>query len=115
MSNDFSFSDDDEPKKDAATVPPFVFLATPEGQSQEETAVPKPSPVPPKRKATTPPSKCQKRGATATASLKVHQPSSSSNNVSSATYTQFFLYLILRFLHDLYPAGFDTEVSFSWH
>jgi hypothetical protein len=57
MSNDFFFSDDDEPKKDAATVPPFGFSATPEGQSQEETAVTKPSPVPPKKKATAPPSK----------------------------------------------------------
>jgi hypothetical protein len=34
--------------------------------------------------------------------------------VSSAAYTRFFLSLILRFLHDLYPAGFDAEVSFSW-
>jgi hypothetical protein len=46
MSNDFFFSDDDKVKKDAATIPPFGFLATPEGQSQEETVVIKPSPVP---------------------------------------------------------------------
>jgi hypothetical protein len=33
MSIDFFFSDDDKPKKDAATIPPFGFSATPEGQS----------------------------------------------------------------------------------
>jgi hypothetical protein len=114
MSNDFSFSDDDKPKEDVATVPPFGFSGTPRGQSQEETMVTKPSPVPPKKKETAPPSKRQKRGATATASLEVHQPSSSSDNVSSAAYTRFFLSMILRFLYDLYPAGFDAEVSFSW-
>jgi hypothetical protein len=35
--------------------------------------------------------------------------------VSSADYTRFFLSLILSFSYDLYPAGFDAEVSFSWH
>jgi hypothetical protein len=114
MSNDFFFSDDDNPKKDAATIPPFGFSATPEGYSQGEAMVVKPSLVPPKNKATAPPSKRQKGGAAATASLEVHQPSSSSDNVSSAAYTQFFLSLILRFLYNLYPAGFDAEVSFSW-
>jgi hypothetical protein len=49
MSNDFFFSDDDKPRKDAATVPPFGFSATPEGQFQEETAVTKPSPFPERR------------------------------------------------------------------
>jgi hypothetical protein len=58
MSNDFFFSDDDKPKKDAATIPPFGFSATPEGQSQEETAVTKPSSVPAKKKPAGPPSKC---------------------------------------------------------
>jgi hypothetical protein len=52
MSNDFFFSDNDKPKKDAATIPPFGFLATPEGQSQEEIAVTKPLPVPAKKKPT---------------------------------------------------------------
>jgi hypothetical protein len=114
MSNDFSFSDDDKPKEDAATVPPFGFLATPEGQSQEETAVTELLPVPPKNKAAAPSSKRLKRGAAVTASLEVHQPSPSSDNVSSAAYTRFFLSLTLRFLYDLYPVGLDAEVSFSW-
>jgi hypothetical protein len=74
----------------------------------------KPSLVPPKKKATAPSSKRLKRGATAAASLEVHQPSSSSENVSSDAYTLFFLSLILRFLYNSYPAGFDAEVSFSW-
>jgi hypothetical protein len=115
MTNDFFFSDDDKPKEDAATVPPFGFSATPEGHSQEEAVVVEPSPTSPKKKATAPSSKCQKRGTVAAASLEVHRPStSSSDNVSSAAYTRFFFPLILRFLHDLYPAGFNVEVSFSW-
>jgi hypothetical protein len=48
------------------------------------------------------------------ASLEVHQPSSSSDNASSAAYTRLFLFLILRFSYNLYSAGFDAEVSFSW-
>jgi hypothetical protein len=86
---DFLFSDDDNPKKDAATIPPFGFSATPEGHSQEEAMVVKPSPVSPKKKMTAPPSKRQKRGAAAAASLEVHQPSSSSDNVSSAAVWYF--------------------------
>jgi hypothetical protein len=85
MSNDFFFSDDDKAKKDAATIPPVGFSATPEGQSQEETVVTKPSPVPIKKKPTAPPSKRQKRVTTVTTSLEVHQPSASSNNVSIAS------------------------------
>jgi hypothetical protein len=71
MSSDFFFSDDDKSRKDVATVPPFGFLAAPEGQSQEEATVVKPSLVPPK-KVTAPSSKCLKRGAAVTASLEVH-------------------------------------------
>jgi hypothetical protein len=105
MLNDFFFSDDNDPKKDAATIPPFGFSAAPEVHSQEEAMVVKPLPVSPKNKATAPPSKRQKRGAAAAASLEVHQPSSSSDKVSSAAYTRFFLSLILKFLYNLYPTG----------
>jgi hypothetical protein len=90
MSNDFFFSDDDKPKKDAATIPPFGFLATPQGQSQEETTVTKPSPVPAKKKPTAPPSKHHKRGTSVTTSLEVHQPTASSDNVSGIAYTRPF-------------------------
>jgi hypothetical protein len=84
MLNDFFFSDNDKPRKDTATVPPFGFSATPKGQSQEDTVVAKPSPVPAKKKPTAPPSKCQKRGTVVTTSLEVYQPSASSDNVSIA-------------------------------
>jgi hypothetical protein len=47
----------------------------------------KPSPVPSKKKPTAPPSKRLKRGAAAAASLEVHQPSASSDNVSIALCT----------------------------
>jgi hypothetical protein len=102
MSNDFFFSDDDNPKKDVVTIPPFGFSATPEGHSQDEAMVVKPSLVPPKKKASAPPSKRQKMGAAAAASLEVHQPSSS-DNVSGATYTRFFLSLIFKILIQLVP------------
>jgi hypothetical protein len=85
MSNDFFFSDDDKPRKDAAIVSPVGFLATPKGQSQEETTVTKPSLVRAKKKPTAPPSKRQKRGTAVTTFLEVHQLSASSDNVSIAT------------------------------
>jgi hypothetical protein len=94
MSNDFFFSDDNKPRKDAAKVPPFGFSATLEGQSQEEIAVTKPSLVPAKKKHTAPPSKRQKRGIVVTTSLEVHQPSASSDNVSIAACAGLCLFLI---------------------
>jgi hypothetical protein len=45
MSNNFLFSDDDDPKKDVAVVPLSAALTTPRGRPQEETVVVKPSPV----------------------------------------------------------------------
>jgi hypothetical protein len=83
---DFFFSDDDKSKKDAATIPPFGFSAILKGQSQEETMVIKPLPVPAKKKPTAPPSKRQKTGAVVTTSLEVHQPSPSSDKVSGTMY-----------------------------
>jgi hypothetical protein len=85
----FSFSDDDKPKEDVATVLPFGFSAAPEVRSQEKATMVEPSPVSPKKEASAPPSKRWKREAAATASVEVHRPSSSSSsdNVSSAAYT----------------------------
>jgi hypothetical protein len=48
--------------------------------------VAKPSPVLPKKNSTTPPLKRQKKAAAAIISLEVHQPSSSSEHVSIASY-----------------------------
>jgi hypothetical protein len=83
--NDFLL--DNKPKKDATAVPPLVTSTTPKGHSQEETMVVKPSPVLSKKNPTAPPSKRQKRGAAVAASLKIHQPSASSDNVSIASCT----------------------------
>jgi hypothetical protein len=85
MSNNFLFSDDDNPKKDAPVVPLSAALAIPRGRSQEETMVVKPSPVLPKKNSSAPPLKRQKKAAAAAASLEVHQPSSSSDHVSIAS------------------------------
>jgi hypothetical protein len=89
----FSLSDDNKPKKDATVVPFFGTLTIPEGHSQEETAVAKTSPAPLKKNPTEPPSKRQKRGAAATASLEVHQPSASSDNVNIDACTRLYLFL----------------------
>jgi hypothetical protein len=67
-----------------------------------------------KKNPAAPASKRQKRAAMVATSLEVHQPSSSFDNASSAASTQLFLFLILRFSYNLYSAGFDAEVSFSW-
>jgi hypothetical protein len=52
--------------EDVATIPSFGLSAAPEVRSQEEATVVEPSPVSPKKKATGPPSKHQKRGAAVT-------------------------------------------------
>jgi hypothetical protein len=101
MSNDFFFSDDDKPKKDAATIPPFGFSATPEAQSQEETTLTKPSPVLAKKKPTAPPSKRQKRGTSVTTSLEVHHPSTASDIVSATAYIRLFWFLSFKILIQL--------------
>jgi hypothetical protein len=86
MSNNFLLSDNDNPKKDADVVPLSSALTTPRGRPQEETVVAKPSLVLPKKNSTAPPLKRQKKAAAAIVSLEVHQPSSSSEHVSIASY-----------------------------
>jgi hypothetical protein len=86
MSNNFLFSDDDNLKKDAVVVPLSSALTTPKGCPQEETVVAKPSPVLPKKNPTAPPLKRQTKAAAVAAYLEVHQPSSSSEHVSIASY-----------------------------
>jgi hypothetical protein len=86
MSNNVSSSDDENPKKDATVFPLFAALATLQGCPREEPVVAKPSPVLSKRILTAPPLKRQKKAAVGAASLEVHQPSSSSEHVSTAPY-----------------------------
>jgi hypothetical protein len=93
MSNNFLFSDDDNPKKDVAALPLSSALTTPRGRPQEETVVAKPSPVLPKKNSAAPPLKRQKKATAAAISLEVHQPSSSSEHVSIASYNQLCLLL----------------------
>jgi hypothetical protein len=93
MSNNVSSSDDENPKKDATIVPLSVALATLQVRPQEETVVAKPSPVLPKKNLAAPPLKRQKRVAAVAASLEVHQPSASSDNVSIVVRTRLYLFL----------------------
>jgi hypothetical protein len=67
-------------------IPLSSALTTPRGCPQEETVVAKPSPVLPKKISAAPPLKRQKKVAAAATSLEVHQPSSSSEHVSIASY-----------------------------
>jgi hypothetical protein len=85
MSNDFFLSDDDNPKKDATSVPLFDALTISKEHPKEEAVVVKPSVVLPKKNIPAPPSKRLKRAAAVTTSLEVHQPSASSDNVSNSS------------------------------
>jgi hypothetical protein len=77
-------SDDDVPKKDAATNCLLGSSTTPKGHPQEKAVVAK-SPPPLPKKIThvpAPASKRPKSMATSTTSLEAHRPTTSSDNVS---------------------------------
>jgi hypothetical protein len=84
------FSDNDNPKKDAIAVPFFGASTISTEHPQEQALVVEPSAVLPKKNIRAPPSKRLKRAAAATTSLEVHQPTVSSNNVSTYSSTRLF-------------------------
>jgi hypothetical protein len=71
-----------------------------------------PSAVLPKKNICAPPSKRLKRATAVTTSLEVHQPTVSSDNVSTSSGTRVFC--VWPFLIQLFSADFDAEVSLSW-
>jgi hypothetical protein len=86
----FLLNDDDNPKKDVAAAPLFDALSVSKEPFQEETVVVKLSIVPPTKSTPTRASRRLKKAATVSTSLEVHRPAASSDNVSSASCTQFF-------------------------
>jgi hypothetical protein len=78
----FLFSDNENPKKDAATAPIVDAPAVDEPPSQEAAVVPK-SPEAAVKKADSHASKCLKKALVASTSLDAHRPMSSADDVST--------------------------------
>jgi hypothetical protein len=108
----FLLRDDDDPKKDAATSPLLDALTISKESSQEETVVVKSSTVPPAKSTPTHASKRLKKAATVRTSLEAHRPAASSDDVSIASCTRFFHFLI--FSHIFCFADFDAKISLPW-
>jgi hypothetical protein len=94
----FLLSDNDDLKKDVVAAPLFDALTISKEPSQEEVVVVKSSTVPPAKSTPARASKHLKKAATVSTSLEVHRPAASSDNVSSASCTRFFLLLYLYIL-----------------
>jgi hypothetical protein len=84
-------SDDDDPKRDAAAAPLLETLIITKASSQEEAVVVKSPEVPPKKSTPIRASKRLKKAVAASTSLEVPRPVASSENVSNASYTRFFV------------------------
>jgi hypothetical protein len=78
----FLFSDNENPKKDAATAPIVDAPAVDEPPSQEVAVVPK-SLEAAVKKAGSRASKCLKKASVASTSLDAHRPMSSADDVST--------------------------------
>jgi hypothetical protein len=99
-SDNFLFRDDDKPKKAAIVVPPSATSSAPKKRPQEETMMDKPSQDLQEKVVGTQPLKCRKRMTqTASVSLEAHQPSSSSDHVSTTFCTLILCLYTLVFLY----------------
>jgi hypothetical protein len=107
-------SDDDMPKKDAATSCLFSSSTTARGHPQEKAVVAK-SPLPlPKKIIPAPVSKRPKRVATLTTSLEAHRPTTLSENVSLASCARLSLSFFYVYFFILLPSpGVNAEVPLS--
>jgi hypothetical protein len=79
----FLCSDNENPKKDAATAPSVEATAADEPSFQEVAPVVKSKEAPPKRVSSSRGSKRLKKATDASASLDAHRPTSSSDDVST--------------------------------
>jgi hypothetical protein len=107
-------SNDDDPKRDAATAPLLDTLTVAKTPSQEAATVVK-SPEAPANKGT--PARASKRlkkAAAESASLDTHRPVASPDDVSITSYGQLFL--LLELLFSCLPlADSDEKIPLSWH
>jgi hypothetical protein len=92
----FLFSDNENPKEDAATAPLIDAPAIDESPSQEAAVVAK-SPEATVKKVASRASKCLKRAPVASTSLDAHRPMSSADDVSTT-----FLLLTLFYCCELF-------------
>jgi hypothetical protein len=109
-------SDDDMPKKDAATSCLFSSSTTARGHPQEKAVVAKSPPPLPKKitPAPAPVSKRPKRVATLTTSLEAHRPTTLSENVSLASCARLSLSFFYVYFFILLPSpGVNAEVPLS--
>jgi hypothetical protein len=87
-------SDDDDPKRDAATAPLLDTWTTTKAPSQEKAVVVKSPEVPPKKSTPSRASKRLKKTVAVGTSLEAHRPPASSDDVSIASCSRFFHCLI---------------------
>jgi hypothetical protein len=85
------FSDNENPKEDAAATPLVDAPAIDEPPSQEAAVVAK-SPEAAVKKAASRASKCLKRAPVASTSLDVHRPMSSADDVSTIFFVAYSFY-----------------------
>jgi hypothetical protein len=108
------FSDNENPKEDAATAPLVDAPAIDELPSQEAAVVDK-SPEAAVKKAASRASKCLKRAPVASISLDAHRPMSSADDVST-TFLWLTLFTALKCSsHVLLLTDFDEKVRLFGH
>jgi hypothetical protein len=84
------FSDDDDPKRDAATAPLLDILTVAKMPSQEAAMVVKSPEAPAKKGTPARASKHLKKAAGVGTSLETHRPVASPDDVSIASYSRLF-------------------------
>jgi hypothetical protein len=107
-------SDNDDPKRDAATAPLLDTLTVTKAPSQEDTRVVKSLEAPAKKGTPTCASKRLKKAVAVGTSLEAHRPVASSDDVSIASCSQFFRFLDF-FLSCFRLADSDEKIPLPWH
>jgi hypothetical protein len=111
LCNDFAFcslsSDDEDPKRGAATASLVDTLAANEPSSQEAAMVVKSLEAPVKKGTSSRASKRQKKVTAASASLDTHRPVGSPDEVSTASCG--LLFLLLEYLFSFSPLANSDE------
>jgi hypothetical protein len=92
------FSDNENPRKDAATAPLVNAPATDEPPSQEAAVVAKSPEAAVKKGAPSRASKCLKKAPMAITSLDTHRPVSSADDVSTTFFVAYSFYCFELFI-----------------
>jgi hypothetical protein len=108
------FSDDEDPKRDAATASLLDTSAANELPSQEAAMVVKSSEASVKKGTSSRASKCLKKATAANVSLDTHRPVGSLDDVSTASYGLLFLLLDFPFSY-LPLTDYDEKIRLLGH